>query len=175
MRGIWKTWFLFSFGLQSSIINLLVFRNFLLVCMFNQYLVKLVSFAECWQFRQDKYNITWSVKLLTLIEVYETFKGEKSLLIEKPFIMWNMSLKWIIGVLWMNKTFGSEVVTVNPQKRSVMVLNRWWYISGNYQHFIGARVANFTCVFPNDQREQAIIMSSLIHWSDLLFTLTLAL
>lgn len=78
-----------------------------------------------------------------------------------------MSYEWI-------KHLGQRCSTVGPQKRNVTLLNRWWYISGNYTHFIGAWVANSTCIFLNDQQEQAIIMSSLIHWSDLLFALSQA-
>lgn len=92
---------------------------------------------------------------------------------EELFIAWNMSLKWIIGVEWI-KHLGQRCFTVSPQKRNITVLNRRWYISGNYPHFIGARVANSTCVFLNDQQEQAIIMSSLIHWFDLPVALTQA-
>lgn len=81
--------------------------------------------------------------------------------------MENQSYEWI-------KHLGQRCLTVSPQKRNITVLNRWWYITGNYPHFIGARVANFTFIFLNDQQEQNIIMSSLIHWSDLLFAITQA-
>lgn len=107
---------------------------------------------------QYKYNIIL-YELLALTTLY-------GILIWKLLIMWNITLKWIIGVLWIIETFRSEVFHCRPPKRNVMFLNRRWYISGNYPHFIGARVANSTCVFLNDQQEQAIIMSSLIHWSD---------